>query len=506
MLKTLKLSIIRNCLFFGMFFLFVLWVQVAAANCGVRTWFADTEYPLDVYRICGKKEGKTLMVIGGIQGDEPGAFLAADHYVDMALEKGNLILVPRANFSAILEYRRQIHMDMNRSFGEAVRQDTYEIRVAEILKALMGESDLLLNLHDGSGFYSPVWISQERNPLRYGQSLIADAALYPGKDGALLDLASIAGFVVDKINLQIANDLHHFHFNNHRTLEEDSPHKEQRSSATFYALTRHGIPAFGVETSKSLVLEEKIKHHIYAINAFMEYLDIIPEYPYVRTESPVLDYLIIEMEGSPPIVVGKNEVLEVPLGTVIRVSHVAANYSRGFSVRMDGFEGKNLLGEALVIEKPARIRVFKDHEPCGSVAVLPVEKKVKPDYAVSKPEGEGLYYQVRINRDLMWIEDGSLLDVPHGAVFEIVKVESGVIDPVDLVVNFKGFVPPDVDVNTGEDRGYPIDTAKDLWIRYSEGHGGKIYPVETSLKGERIGGFRIRLVTGAVSGQDAVDP
>ena len=44
-----------------------------------------------------------------------------------------------------------------------------------VIKELMNESDFFLNLHDGSGFFSPVWESTMRNPMRFGQSIIADA-------------------------------------------------------------------------------------------------------------------------------------------------------------------------------------------------------------------------------------------------------------------------------------------------------------------------------------------
>ena len=54
------------------------------------------------------------MLIGGIQGNEPGGFLSADLYADMSLEKGNLIVVPRANFYSILLNKRGPHGDMNR--------------------------------------------------------------------------------------------------------------------------------------------------------------------------------------------------------------------------------------------------------------------------------------------------------------------------------------------------------------------------------------------------------
>ena len=36
------------------------------------------------------------MLIGGIQGNEPGGFLSADLYADMSQFKDNLSVVPRA--------------------------------------------------------------------------------------------------------------------------------------------------------------------------------------------------------------------------------------------------------------------------------------------------------------------------------------------------------------------------------------------------------------------------
>ncbi len=42
------------------------------------------------------------MLIGRIQGNEPGGFLSADLYADMSLDTGNLIIVPRANFYSII--------------------------------------------------------------------------------------------------------------------------------------------------------------------------------------------------------------------------------------------------------------------------------------------------------------------------------------------------------------------------------------------------------------------
>ena len=80
--------------------------------------FEGTDHELSVYRIYGENPGKTLLLIGGIQGDEPGGFLSADQYADISLIQGNLIVVPRANFQSIVLKRRKINEDMNRKFAE----------------------------------------------------------------------------------------------------------------------------------------------------------------------------------------------------------------------------------------------------------------------------------------------------------------------------------------------------------------------------------------------------
>ena len=96
-------------------------------------YFEGTDYELHIYRIYGKEPGKTLILIGGIQGDEPGGFLSADHYADISLVRGNLIVVPRANFQSIVLNRRKINEDMNRKFADDP-PDNYEKKVVEILK------------------------------------------------------------------------------------------------------------------------------------------------------------------------------------------------------------------------------------------------------------------------------------------------------------------------------------------------------------------------------------
>ena len=68
--------------------------------------------------------------------------------------------------------------------------------------------------------------------------------------------------VIEEVNHHIKNGLYEFHFMNTRTNEKNSAHTEQRKSATYYALAKHHIPAFGVETSKFLpTVDLKVRYH-----------------------------------------------------------------------------------------------------------------------------------------------------------------------------------------------------------------------------------------------------
>ena len=126
-------------------------------------FFADTDRELNVYHIRGRETGPTIMIIGGIHGNEPGGYLAADLFADLTLRKGNLIVVPRANIFSIFQNTRGVSGDLNRQFGASYEHEIDQ-NIVGVLASLMTESDALLNLHDGSGFYRPTWEGPRSNP------------------------------------------------------------------------------------------------------------------------------------------------------------------------------------------------------------------------------------------------------------------------------------------------------------------------------------------------------
>lgn len=473
--------------------LFVLSGTVWAQKRSHSVFFEGSDYELHVYRIYGKIPGKTLLLIGGIQGDEPGGFLSADHYADISLAKGNLIVVPRANFQSIVLKRRKINDDMNRKFGSD-RKRTYETKIVAILKRLIIESDGLLNLHDGSGFFSEKWEGPNRNPLRYGQSIIADSDNYVDqKTGKTVRLGNMARSVAEKINRHIEDHRHHFHFNNHKTIEKNTLHREQRKSATFYALYSCGIPAFGIETNKSLPLELKVRYHNFAINAFMEQFEIIPETPGINIDPPELRYLVIAVNDTLPVVVNDRQALHVNAGDAIMISHIEANYERGLTADIVNYGSISDLRKKVIINESTKIVVRRDYYPCGTVYIQVGQSREVATMAKAWDVTRTLalipsigMYIVKINGDRCIFQNYERVKVTRGDTFEIVDVVVRSGDDINLKVNFKGFVG-DSKNNTGEDRGYVIHTGKDLWKRYSLNKEGKIYQIVAKYDGDIIG-------------------
>jgi predicted deacylase len=459
-----------------------------------QVYFADTPDELNVYRVYGAADGKTMMIIGGIQGNEPGGFLSADLYADITLAKGNIIVVPRANFYSIILNQRGPDGDMNRQFGDPVTARRHK-KIVDVLKRLMSESDILLNLHDGSGFYRPRWEGPMANPRRYGQSLIADAGRYQRPDGTVVDLQGMAQRVLAKVNPRIENSKYHLLFNNHRTAKKDSIHKEQRLSATYYALTRCHIPAFGVETSKSLPSQAmKVRHHNLVINAFMQELGIVPESPPFHLEKPELEFLVASINGNSPVVVHKGGSLYVRAGDEVLVLHIEANYERGLTCDFLGLGSVNDLRQPFRIKKATTVVARKDHQEIGRIQVK-VTSGQQPFTTVRSPI---LYFLVEAGGQRRVVADGEVLKVVKGDKLTLVDCLSNLPTQRDLQVNFKGFVPAGRPTNTGEDRGFEINTATDLMERYSgcqgpAAPGVECYQVVASQADRRLGAMRVEV-------------
>ena len=144
-------------------------------------------------------EGPTVMVIGGVHGDEPAGAAAAEQISGWRIDQGRLIVVPRANTRALDARTRRTPgvkkdaSDLNRQFplGRSPRTD-----LAQSIWSLVKESepDFLIDLHEGFDVH-------RLNDKSVGSSVITDDT----PEGRLLGKK-----LVDAINETISDESRHF--------------------------------------------------------------------------------------------------------------------------------------------------------------------------------------------------------------------------------------------------------------------------------------------------------
>ena len=218
----------------------------------------------------GYKNNNTLLIVGGIQGDEPGGFMAASliatHY---DITKGSVWIVPNLNFYSIIKRSRGPYGDMNRKFAKLPKNDP-EYESIQRIKSYINDKSvkLIVNLHDGSGYYRPKYEDKQHSPYKWGQCSIIDQEIL--KNSRYSDLLTISNDVVKHVNKNLIKQEHIYHLHNTRTREGD---KEMEKTLTYYAINQ-GKAAFGNEASKSLPTHERTYYHLLALEKYMDTMGI----------------------------------------------------------------------------------------------------------------------------------------------------------------------------------------------------------------------------------------
>lgn len=214
----------------------------------------------------------TLLVIAGIHGNEPGSYFAASilatHYT---ITSKNLWIVPNLNEASIMANRRGIHGDMNRKFASIKKHDK-DRKIVTAIKHLITNPnvDIVLNLHDGHGFYRKKSEGRIYNPAAWGQTCVIDQCTLK-EEQEFGNLNNIATTVKNSINKKLLKKHHSFNVKNTKTKYFD---KAMQRSLTYYAI-RENKPAFAIETSKNLSsLSEKVFYQLLAIEEFMKIMHI----------------------------------------------------------------------------------------------------------------------------------------------------------------------------------------------------------------------------------------
>jgi len=214
----------------------------------------------------------TLLVIAGIHGDEPGGYFSASilasHY---KITSKNLWIVPNLNQPSIQKDSRGIHGDMNRKFSTLKKNDKDAATIKEVKKIILAKKvSLVLNLHDGHGFYRKKNQGNIFNPNAWGQTCVIDQCNLK-QDQPFGNLDNIAKTVKEKMNKKLLKDHHSFDVRNTNTKFDD---EAMQLSLTYFAVTNNK-PAFAIESSKNLdSLSQKVFYQLLAIEEFMNIMGI----------------------------------------------------------------------------------------------------------------------------------------------------------------------------------------------------------------------------------------
>lgn len=437
------------------FLCLLCWVSLALAPSQARadayTFFEGTGYPLTVHWLRGEQPGPTAMVQGGIQGDEVSGFLTAQALTAARIKRGNLIVVPRANAPSIHIRQRQVNVDLNRRFDQDYNQ-FFEDRLARAIRFLVGQSDLFIHLHEGSGFYSPAWIDSLRNPRRYGQSVIIDASVYEER----LQLAREVSNVLRNLNSRVEPSKYRFQLFNMDTFSARTAFPEQKKSLTHYVLQNRCIPAMAIEVSKNIPkLSWKVRHQLLATQAFLAHygVDIVP--PALADADidayPRLSSLAVTVNGQP--LPRGDAPLALPPVEPLRVSFQAPGPFQGSpAVFATDREGVNLLTVPRLPLSIQELDFRLDGQSVRRVRTSCPPARLSPPAALP---ADGPVLLAWLNGRLEYVPAGQTLEAREGDQLVLEGLlDQGAVNAAEIL-NFKGWTSGP-DSKDGQDVGQEI--------------------------------------------------
>jgi hypothetical protein len=163
-----------------------------------RTLLPDTDWATPAVLTHSGIEGPRVVVLGGVHGNEPGGWIAAQEIAGWTVRTGSLVVVPQANIVADRALERTLPElgDLNRLYPGSTAPDALPMaRMAAAIVALAREvdADLLIDMHESWGFYN------ERTAGQTGTAFIGQTVSEGGGIEALPSIES----VVDAVNRQI---------------------------------------------------------------------------------------------------------------------------------------------------------------------------------------------------------------------------------------------------------------------------------------------------------------
>jgi len=424
----------------------LLLTMAATAHAGANLDFT-------LHKLDSGRPGPTILVVGGVQGDEPGGFSAAalliSHY---KITSGAVWVVPNLNFLSIIRCSRGVYGDMNRKFAELDPSDPQYAAIQKIKAIITNPKvDAVLHLHDGWGYYSPSFVSEWQCPLRWGQSVIIDQDdITAKKFGNLRELASRAA---DAANAHLYEPIHAYHVKDTHTHDLDNETAREMSKTLTYFAIGQGKPAFGIEGSKNLPPPLRTYYHLRVIESFLHSFGITFERTFDLSAPHVAEALQENLAMS---------FFDNRIFLDLRNARSRLNY--------------------IPLKKDSAVE-YRPGSPI--MALVSADKGLQVYFGntnVTQLDPEYREFDSSIDHVRMAI-DGNRRDVPFGSMVPVDRTFRVEPLPQDYRVNIIGFSRPGLVSEAGLDM-----TQRDIQPSYSVDKAGSIYRVEV-YRGEKFCGM-----------------
>lgn len=141
--------------------------QMAKYDWSIEPWLNGEG---ELHTIRGKSSGQTLLILGGVHGNEPAGSYAIHKIIaelragTLVIEAGTLMLVPDCNLLAKKMGQRFVDRDLNRDLRYRSACSDYEDLVGNRLLETLPRADILLDIHThGHGDGQFLFLGPDRN-------------------------------------------------------------------------------------------------------------------------------------------------------------------------------------------------------------------------------------------------------------------------------------------------------------------------------------------------------
>ena len=231
---------------------------MAAPTMVTNTLVPDGRFATEVYVHDSGVAGPTVMIVGGVHGNEPAGALAAEAIRHWPITRGILVVVPRANVPALAANKRLIPdldtnlSNLNRNYPRVGKDEPPRGELADAIwnLALKYKPEWLLDLHEGFDF-------NQINDKSVGSSVIAST---DEKARAAADLMLAA-------------------VNN--TITDDKLKFSRRGPPVDGSLARGSaehlhLPSLILETTSKQPMEKRVSQHELMVRVLFAHLGLMP--------------------------------------------------------------------------------------------------------------------------------------------------------------------------------------------------------------------------------------